>query len=313
MDTVTRHEIEPPSAPAAETYLCILNGAAHSGKAEAARARLAAIFAGLKRDVRIVMPADGEEIARHAREAVRESRRMVIAAGGDGTINAVANALAGTQTALAVIPLGTLNHFAKDLGIPLALEEAAANAFSGEVRSVDVAEVNGCLFLNNSSIGLYPRIVREREALQRKGESKWAAVAQAVLASVRHSRAVWVRLLAAERNVATKTAFVFVGNNMYELAVPQLGARKTLQGGTLWACYLPHTGRFRALAAALRVLFGSATPAAPLAFTTQELCIETQRARLRVAFDGEVRDLETPLRYRIRPRDLRVVAPRTAS
>jgi diacylglycerol kinase family enzyme len=94
--------------------------------------------------------------------------------------------------------------------------------------------------------------------------------------------------------------------------VPQLGARKSLEGGVLWATYVPHAGRFRAIAAALRALFRGAKPAAPLAFTTQELCIETQRARVRVAFDGEVRDMETPLRYRTRRRALRVVVPRTA-
>src|SRR5205085_11096684 len=116
----------------------------------------------------------------------------------------------------------------------------------------------------------------------------------------------------AEHNVAMKTDFVFVGNNPYELAVSQLGARKSLEGGVLWVTYVPHAGRFRAIAAALRALFRGAKPAAPLAFTTQELCIETQSARLRVAFDGEVRDMEAPLRYRIRPRDLRVVVPRAA-
>jgi diacylglycerol kinase family enzyme len=313
MDTAIRQTVERPALSAADTYLCILNGTAHSGEAEAARARLAAIFAGLKREVRIVMAADGEAIDGHAREAVRQSHRMVIVGGGDGTVSAVANALAGTETALAVLPLGTLNHFAKDLGLPLALEDAAANAFSGEMRLVDVAEVNGRVFLNNSSIGLYPRIVREREALQRKGQSKWVALAKAILASVRRSRVMWVRLLSAECRVTMKTAFVFVGNNPYELAVPQLGARKTLEGGTLWACYLPHIGRFRAVAAALRGLFGGTKPVAPLAFTTEELCIETRRARLRVAFDGEVSDMETPLRYRIRPRSLRVIVPRAAS
>src|SRR5436309_2138101 len=105
--------------PGAETVLCILNGAARSGAAEGQRQQIAEALAKIAGAVEIATPADCGGIERCAREAVRRGTKLVIAAGGDGTVNAVANALAGTETALAVLPLGTLNHFAKDVGVPL--------------------------------------------------------------------------------------------------------------------------------------------------------------------------------------------------
>src|SRR5205085_3689399 len=102
--------------------------------------------------------------------------------GGDGTQSAIASRLAGTQLVHGVLPLGTLNHFAKDLGIPLQLDEAVRTLAEGRVLEVDVGEVNGRVFINNSSLGLYPEIVRERELQQmRLGKSKWRALASASL------------------------------------------------------------------------------------------------------------------------------------
>ena len=86
-----------------------------------------------------------------------------MAAGGDGTINSVASAVVGSEKSLGVLPFGTMNHFAKDLHIPLDLEGAVNTIVAGHKTKVDVGEVNGRIFLNNSSLGLYPSIVRERQ------------------------------------------------------------------------------------------------------------------------------------------------------
>lgn len=289
--------------------LCLLNGAAHSGAAEAERAQLKEIFARLGYEARIEAPPDCERIEQLAREAVERGVKLVIAGGGDGTVSAVANALAGSNTALAVLPLGTLNHFAKDLGLPLPLEAAAATALSGRVRAVDVGEVNGRVFVNNSSIGLYPQVVREREALRERGRSKWLAFAQALLATVQRGKSLRVRLRFSGRVLNSNTDFVFIGNNEYELAAPRLGVRARLDAGTLWVWHLPHTGRFRAVAAAARAIFGVEKPKPPLAFTTESLRIETRRKTLDVALDGEVLRMTPPLVYRSRPRGLRVIVP----
>ncbi len=290
--------------------LCLINGAAHSGGADGRREEVEQALAKAGPAFRIVEPKDCDEFENCARQAVRNGARLVIAGGGDGTINAVANALAGTDTALAVLPLGTLNHFAKDVGVPLDIEAAAANAFAGEVRRVDVGEVNGRVFVNNSSIGLYPRIVRKREGLQRSGWSKWIALVQASLAVFRAPRAFWMRLRTSGRTLSGKTEFVFVGNNEYELTVPQLGARTKLDGGKLWLWRLPRTGRFRGLGIAVRAMFGIEKPKAPIVLTSPELRIEMRQRNVDVAVDGEVISMAPPLHYRSRPGALRVIVPK---
>src|SRR5271166_1000269 len=146
----------PPRSPT-----CILNGA--SSHVEAARAHLTRMSEEFGVPARIVVTRSGGELASLAARAARANSQAVVAGGGDGTVNAVAGALVATDTALGVLPMGTLNHFAKDLGIPLDLEAAARNVFIGDIAKVDVGEVNGRVFVNNSGIGLYPRIVRERE------------------------------------------------------------------------------------------------------------------------------------------------------
>ena len=260
-------------------------------------------------NARIEAPPQIGHLQELAREAVRDGARLVVAGGGDGTISAVANALAGSDTALGILPLGTLNHFAKDLGIPLALDAAVANAIRGRAREVDLGEVNGRVFVNNSSIGFYPQVVRQREALQEEGHGKWVAFAQALLATVRRSKSLRVRLRFGGPVLNIKADFVFIGNNEYELAAPRLGARARLDGGVLWISYVSHMGRFRALAAAARAIVGMEKPRPPLAFTTGELRIETRRKVLDVALDGEVLRMATPLVYRSRPRSLRVIVP----
>lgn len=194
--------------------------------------------------------------------------------------------------------------------MPLELGAAVANAFTGEAISVDVAEVNGRVFLNNSSIGLYANIVRAREALEARGAHKWRALARAAPAMFRRSRALSVRMRAEGRELACKTEFVFVGNNEYELAAPRTGGRARLDGGKLWVSHVPHTGRFRALGAALVAVLGGGKPPAPLAFATEELSIHSRSPQLHVAIDGEVLMMKTPLTYRIRPRALKVIVPR---
>ncbi|MBV9571228.1 MAG: sphingosine kinase [Alphaproteobacteria bacterium] len=301
--------IERSRGLSADTTLCLLNGGAHSGAAQDARNRLGDIFNQLGSNVRIELPAGGGEIEAMAREAAQAGAKLVIAGGGDGTINAVANALAGTETALGVLPLGTLNHFAKDLGIPLDLETAASTALRGTVRRVDVGEVNGRVFINNSSIGLYPQMVREREALQEKGRGKWTAFAEALVDTLRRSPAIRVRLWTPERIVSSRTELVFVGNNEYELAMPRVAARLRLDGGMLWIWNVPRAGRFRAAWAAFRALFAAPRSATPFAFCTQELRVSLRRRSVDVAMDGEVLRLRTPLLYRSRPRALRVIVP----
>ncbi len=128
--------------------------------------------------VRILPARSGDELRSITRSALREKPRIIVAGGGDGTLSAVASLLVGTDTALGVLPLGTLNHFARDLRIPTQLDQAVAVLAAGYQTRIDLGEVNGRTFLNNSSLGLYPGIVRDRERQQRSlGRGKrWALV-----------------------------------------------------------------------------------------------------------------------------------------
>jgi diacylglycerol kinase family enzyme len=267
---------------------------------------------------RITLAQSGADIVELARRAVREDCNPIVAGGGDGTINAVASVLVGTRKLLGVLPLGTLNHFARDLRIPLGVSEAARNVCEGRAVLVDVGEVRGGgdeearVFVNNSGLGLYPHIVRRREKLQaRESSGKWTAFARAALAILRRYPFLNVRLSADGREIARRTPFVFVGNNEYEVEGARMGARERLDAGRL-SLYVAHrTGRLGLLRLALRALFGRLRQAGEFdALSAEEIWVETRRPkRLYVAADGEVAVMTTPLHYRVRPKALRVIVP----
>ncbi|MEP6955980.1 MAG: diacylglycerol kinase family protein [Chthoniobacterales bacterium] len=273
--------------------------------------QLRALFASHGTEVRIVHPDEGRDLSALAQEAMRDSHEVVVAGGGDGTISAVAAVLAGTAKTLGVLPLGTLNHFAKDLRIPLELEAAVATITRGHTAQIDVAEVNGRVFLNNSSLGIYPRIVAHREAQQEKlARGKWTAFAWATLQALRRFPFLDLRITVDGKQLHRRTAFLFIGNNEYEVAGFNLGGRSCLQAGRL-GLYLTHrTGRFGLFRLAFRALIGRLTQAKDFdTFCVTEALIESRHARLLVATDGEVNLMETPLQYRTRPGALRVLVP----
>ncbi len=289
---------------------CILNQKAGSNGAGAAQELIARAAAEHGREARVLLSANGADLPALAAQA-RAAGGRVVAGGGDGTIAAVAAALVDSDVALGVLPLGTLNHFAKDLGIPLDLEAAVHTLFTGSIARVDVGEVNDRTFLNNSSIGFYPQIVRERERLQRHGAAKWVAVARAAARIFLRSRSLSVALDGDQaRQQVLDTPFVFVGNNQYTVSGLEIGTRATLDGGRLWICAAPHAGRFRLLGLAVRALLGREAGETDLVtFDTERTCVRMRRRHVHVATDGEVTLMQTPLSYRIRPGALRVVVP----
>jgi len=287
---------------------CIINGASGSNRAQDMDERLRELFAHAEVVARISL-ASGSDLSALAEQAVRDEHTIVVAGGGDGTINAVASALVGTDVALGVLPLGTLNHFAKDLKIPLELEQAVANVFSGERVSVDVGEVNGRIFLNNSSIGIYPWFVQQREDLQSKGYGKWIASLPAMLAVAKRRSRLYVRLVVDERHErARETPFAFVGNNKYEITGLRLGERTQLDSGQLWVCRAPRVGLMKLPGLLLKSLAGF-EPRELDTLETREVWIETPSKRVSVATDGEVTELDSPLHYVSRPRALNVIVP----
>ena len=288
---------------------CILNDKAGSNSAAEAGELITKVAAERGWEARVLNFSNGVDLDSIAAEA-RAAGGVVVGGGGDGTISAVAAALVGTEAALGVLPLGTLNHFAKDLGIPLELEKAVETLFTGKLARVDVGEVNGRIFLNNSSIGFYPRIVQARTREQRQGRSKWVAFAQAALRVVQRSRTLHVELHEDSRQIRSyDTPFVFIGNNPYAISGLEIGTRAKVDGGKLWVCAAPNAGRLRLFALALQALLGFVRDADLSTFETQQIEVLMRRNHVHVATDGEVNVMRTPLRYRSRPGALRVVVP----
>jgi diacylglycerol kinase family enzyme len=289
----------------------LLNRAAGVAAVEDRPALLARLFGAAGAAVRFVMLGTGVDTAAAVQAAVADGAESIVAAGGDGTVNSVASALVGSHTPFGVLPLGTLNHFAKDLGIPLDLPLAVATIVAAHTTRVDVGEVNSRHFVNNSSIGVYPDIVVERERLRKQGHRKWIAAAIASAKVLRHYRGVAVRLEAANARARTRTAFVFIGNNEYETEGLNLGARRRLDCGKLFA-YLAPKVHARDLPKLLALaLIGRVRKSQTLeSFPATELQVDTPgRRHVRVALDGEVSTMTPPLRYRAHPLALTVIVP----
>jgi diacylglycerol kinase family enzyme len=292
----------------------VLNASSgHGGGAEAAD-RLREIFASVGREADITLATSGAELSRAAEDAVKRGYGTLVAGGGDGTINTAAAAVVGREVTLGVLPLGTLNHFAKDLGIPIELEAAAGVVLNGRVGTVDVGEVNGRVFLNNSSLGLYPAIVRLRERYQETGRGKWIAALWASLIVLRRHPFMAVRITVEDQAMVRRTPFVFVGNNEYQMAGLEAGSRETIAAGRL-AVYVMNAERRRGLLRlAWDVFRQGVEPVKELdLLTVEEATIETRNRRLPVALDGEVVPLHSPLHYRVRPGALRVHVPERSS
>ena len=253
----------------------------------------------------------GGQIDEWARAAAEGDAKIIVAGGGDGTISSIAAHTSRAGKVLGVLPLGTLNNFSKDLGIPQSLEGAVRTIAGGEVKSIDLAEVNGRMFINNSSIGLYPNMVRRRVKHQQLGRGKWNAAFWASVRMFKLSPFLKVRINLHGRDFERKTPFVFVGNNEYEMDLYNIGRRVRMDDGKLSVYFLHRGGRWGVTMLMLRTIFGGLRQWRDFeAVSTEDVTIRTRRRRLLVAFDGEVAVMETPLKYKTLPKALQVIVPK---
>ena len=253
----------------------------------------------------------GDDIRAQVRLALAAGCDGVVAAGGDGTLNAVASCLVGTSTVFGVLPFGTLNHFAQDAGIPLAIDAALDVIERGQVDTVDVGEIAGLYFLNNASLGLYVQVVRHRERQQSHlGRGKWPAFAWAVWSALRRFPFMTLQINVDGQESRVKTPFLFLGNNRYQMSGLSVGRRLSLREGTLSVYLAERAGRFRLFVLAFHALLGRLGSMRDFhAIAAQRLQISSRHSTLRLATDGEISTVRTPLECRILARGLKLYVP----
>jgi diacylglycerol kinase family enzyme len=267
---------------------------------------------GLSADIGFI---DGNDLRHAVLAALGRVKRgeadAIVIGGGDGSLRGAASVLAGTEIPLGIVPLGTRNHFAKDLGIPLRLEEAVAKIAAGRVRKVDLAEVNGETFVNNSSIGIYPYMVIDRERRRTRHRlAKWMAMVPAFFRMMRHFPRRRLRISGEGFERPYRTPCLFVGNNKYAMELFTTRRRKRLDSGKLWLYVVKPREPLEFFWMVCRLCFGRMDQARDLdRFELAEAEVSAKTSRLPVALDGEVEIMHTPLRYRAWPGALTVIAP----
>jgi len=252
-------------------------------------------------------PAD---LTRAIARALAHGADVIAVGGGDGTLSAAANLLAETPAVLGILPLGSLNHFARDLRLPLELDEAVAVIVRGRTARVDLGEVNGRYFINNTSIGVYPMAVRLRDRWRRY-LGKWPAMLLANLTLLVFLPLLRIRVSLDGGRHGGAVVVVFVGNNRYQLHWPALGRRLRLDGGMLDLMILREANPWRVMHALWLVSRGRVKEVPGLETgLRRELVVNSRRRHLRIGIDGETIQVDCPLHYRTRPAALQVrVAP----
>jgi undecaprenyl-diphosphatase len=253
-----------------------------------------------------VVDCPGEDIARQVAEAARETPDFVAVAGGDGTIRAAAQELLGTGVPLLPIPAGTRNHFALAVGVS-DVETAAKAATDGVVRHFDVGDVNGSCFLNNSSVGLYPRLVVRRESYRRR-MSKQRAQLAAAWEQIRRGRRFRLQL----RGRWHRAWLVFVGNGCYGEHVLDFTDRESVGGGTLDIRVVLADRPLARTRVVLALIRGLDTSPLIVRDTCPAAELGLADTTVEVALDGEVVRLDAPLRYSVRQGELAVLVPADA-
>jgi YegS/Rv2252/BmrU family lipid kinase len=265
-------------------------------------------------DVEVIELSPEIDCAREVRQRMRDGVQLFIAAGGDGTVHHVVQALVEGDGVLAVIPAGTYNHFARDLGIPLDRMAALDVALHGAERQVDAGRINDRYFVNNVSLGLYPELVARREERGRD-YPRWKARMYAFYTTMRRYRHVTLAVETATVSEVIRTHVFMVSNNSYDLERTGIEApRERMTEGRLSVYWLPHTSRLRLTRYVARYMAGRVrTIPGFRSFRTLALRVNSTHPHLHIGIDGELFTMNTPLEIRSVPRSLRVKVPEPPS
>lgn len=298
-----------------QTRALLWNRSSGWSDSDAVRRKMESILSSGGARVDVIQVERGMSIQDESDRIVASGADVLIAAGGDGTVNAAASALVHEHTALGVIPAGTLNHFARDLQIPLDPEQAAQVLAEGRTIRVDAAAVNGRVFINNSVLGLFPKYRIVREAWDRHGFGstrigRFIATVAAVLKVFWRLPHLTVSFETQGRQRTLRTPFVLVGNNEHRMEGLRLGTRTRLDAGALWVYVMRPCSRWRLLRMIFDLVTGRTVRGNVFEiFPASHLAIDSKRRRIGVGIDGEMVRMRVPLKYECLPGALQVVVP----
>jgi diacylglycerol kinase family enzyme len=304
----------PPQHDALSTRsadICVIANRASGRKRADLRAEIEAAAARHPGRVALRLVSRRQDPGEVAAAAAAEGFETLVAAGGDGTISAVAGAAHDAGCRLGVIPTGTFNFFARGLGLPMEVGPALDLIASGATREIEVGDVDGKLFLNNASLGLYPAILAEREGIYRRwGRSRLAAHWSVLMTMMQFHRPMSLRVEIDGREVARRTPLAFVARSAHQLEVMGLEGADDVRDGRFALFLAPEAGRWGLLLFAIRLAWQSMERGRDFEYHTgRRIVIETRAKHRLVARDGERDRMPSPFVFRMRERPLRVAAP----
>jgi diacylglycerol kinase family enzyme len=304
-----------PAASAAEgptPDICIiLNNRAGAGKNAVFDAKLETALGRHPGRFQVERVETSRKLGAAIRGAIDAGFPTIAAAGGDGTIRAVAQEVAGTGILLGIIPLGTFNYVARGLDIPLDLAGAIDVLAAGSARPLPLGEVNERVFLNNASLGIYPAILEQREGIYRRfGRSRVAAHWSVAKTFFRLYRPLAIKVTVDGHKIRKRTPLIFIARSAYQMETFGLEGTEEVRKNRFAVFLAPDVGRTGLMIYALRLAWGDLKAGRDLEQVFGEsILIETRGHDRHVALDGERERLTTPLRFRVRHDALKVLVP----
>lgn len=253
----------------------------------------------------------GSDLAAMAKRAVQEGFDIILSCGGDGTQSAVAGALAGSDAIMGVLPAGTFNYFARDLGVGETMEDALETVLDALPARIDIGQIENLVFLNNVSLGAYPQILKTRESIYKRwGRSRLAAYWSVLVAlrRLRHPMSLTARMGDQSRHFTT--ALVFIARSAYQLETFGLEGADAIRNGQFAVLIAKARQPMPLIRSAIRLALGKTAKNSDFELiVTDELVIETRRGQHLVAHDGEKTVMASPFHLRVWKDGLRVLLP----
>ncbi|CEK11067.1 diacylglycerol/lipid kinase family protein [Legionella hackeliae] len=229
---------------------------------------------------------------------------IILVGGGDGTIRTAAQWCANTNIILGVLPLGTMNHFAKELGLPLTIKEIITSIKNKDTMRIDLAEVNGKIFVNNSSIGFYPKLAKKRDYYS-KYYPKFLSYIPSFLQTLRYHETFSITTKSNELNFSVHTSFFMISNNLYSYQFPATIGRDSFNQKNLGIYFLKR-GKL-SLMKVINHIFRRANHFEIKSSKTPIKIEIENRDHINISLDGDTISMETPLIYRCLPDSLQIL------